>query len=80
MLTRKAWESHQCSRAEKKTSMCGPRSSRTTCQVSFPNVRGAFTFTVESQDAVTATSVALGVLELEAELSTEINGQLFIVL
>ena len=30
--------------------------------------------------AVTATSVALGVPELEAELSTEIDGQLFIVL
>ena len=46
----------------------------------FPNVRGALTFAVESQDAVTATSVALGVLELEVELSTEIDGQLFIVL
>ena len=41
------------------------------------NVRGAL---MESQDAVTATSVALGVSELEAELSTEIDGQLFIVL
>ena len=30
----------------------------------FPNVRGALTFAVESQDAVTATSVALGVPEL----------------
>ena len=46
----------------------------------FPNVRGALTFAVESKDAVTATSVALGVLELEGELSTEIDGQLFIVL
>ena len=45
----------------------------------FPNVR-ALTFAVESQDAVTATSVALGVPELEAGLSTEIDGQLFIVL
>ena len=35
---------------------------------------------VESQDAVTATSVALGLPELEAEMSTEIDGQLFIVL
>ena len=35
--------------------------------VVFPNVRGALSFAVESQDAVTATSVALG-------------GQLFIVL
>ena len=46
----------------------------------FQNVRGALTFAVESQDAVTATSVALGVPELEAGLSTEIDGQLFIVL
>ena len=46
----------------------------------FPNVRGAVTLAVESQDAVTATSVALGVPELEAGLSTEIDGQLFIVL
>ena len=46
----------------------------------FPNVRGALAFAAESQDAVTATSVALGVPELEAELSTEIDGQLFIVL
>ena len=46
----------------------------------FPNVRGALTFAVESQDAVKATSVALGVPELEAELSSEIDGQLFIVL
>ena len=44
----------------------------------FPNVRGALTFAVESQGAVTATSVALGMPELE--LSTEIDGQLFIVL
>ena len=36
----------------------------------FPNVRGALTFAVESQDAVTATSVTLGVPELEAEMST----------
>ena len=46
----------------------------------FPNVRGALSFAVESQDAVTATSVALGVPELEAEMSTEIDGQIFIVL
>ena len=46
----------------------------------FPNVRGALTFAVESQDAVSSTSVALGVPELEAGLSTEIDGQLFIVL
>ena len=46
----------------------------------FPNVRGSLSFAVESQDAVTATAVALGVPELEAEMSTEIDGQLFIVL
>ena len=61
--------------------MCGPRRLRTTCRVcSRTCVEGALTFAVESQDAVTATSVALGVIELEAELSTEKNGQLFIVL
>ena len=46
----------------------------------FPNARGASSFAVESQNAVTATAVALGVPELEAEMSTEIDGQLFIVL
>ena len=46
----------------------------------FPNVRGALSLAVEAQDAVTATAVALGVPELEAGLSTEIDGQLFIVL
>ena len=35
---------------------------------------------MESQDAVTATAVALGVPELEAEMFTEIDGELFIVL
>ena len=46
----------------------------------FPNVRGGLTIAVESQDVVAATSVALGVAELEAEVSTEIGRQLFIVL
>ena len=46
----------------------------------FPNVRGVVSFAVESHDAVTATAVALGLPELEAEMSTEIDGQLFIVL
>ena len=45
----------------------------------FPNVRGILSFAVESQDAVTATTVALGVPELEAEMFSEIDGQLFIV-
>ena len=43
----------------------------------FPNVRGALSFAVE---LVTATAVALGVPGLEAEMSAEIDGQLFIVL
>ena len=46
----------------------------------FPNVRGAWTFAAESQDVVTAATVAVGVPELEAEMSTETDGQLFIVL
>ena len=46
----------------------------------FQHVSGTLTFAVESQGAVTATSVALGVPELEAGLSTEIDGQLFKVL
>ena len=45
----------------------------------FPNVRGALSFAVESQDVVTA-AVALGVPELDAETSAEIDGQLFTVL
>ena len=46
----------------------------------FPNARGASSFAVESQNAVTATAAALGVPELEADMSTETDGQLFIVL
>ena len=46
----------------------------------FPNVRGVLAGSLESQDAVTATAVALGVPEIEAEMSTEIDGQLFMVL
>ena len=46
----------------------------------FPNLCGALAFAVESQDAVTATSVALGVPELGVEMSTETDGQLFRVL
>ena len=45
----------------------------------FPNVRRLLSFAVESQDVVTA-AVALGVPELDAETSAEIDGQLFIVL
>ena len=45
----------------------------------FPNVRGALTFAAGSQDVVTAATVAIGVPELEIGLSTEIDGQLFIV-
>ena len=46
----------------------------------FPNVRGALAFAVESQDVITAGAVALGVLGLGAETSTEIDAQLFVVL
>ena len=46
----------------------------------FPNVRGALAFAAESQDVVTAATVAIGVLELGVETSAEIDGQLFVVL
>ena len=46
----------------------------------FPNVRGVLASAAESQDVVTVTSVALGLPELEAGLSTVIDGQLFRVL
>ena len=46
----------------------------------FPNVRGASAFAAESQDAVTAAAVAVGVPELGVEMSAEIDGQLFVVL
>ena len=36
---------------------------------SFPNVRVALAFAAESQDVVTAATVAVGVLELEAEMT-----------
>ena len=34
----------------------------------FPNARGSLAFAAESQDVVTATTVAVGVPELEAEI------------
>ena len=46
----------------------------------FPNVRGALAFAAESQDVITAATVAIGVLELGVETSAEIDGQLFVVL
>ena len=46
----------------------------------FPNVRGALTFAAESQDAVTAATVAIGVPELGVETSAEMDVQLFVVL
>ena len=46
----------------------------------FPNVRGALAFAAESQDAVSAATVAVGVPELGVEMSAETDGQLFIVL
>ena len=45
-----------------------------------PNVRGALSFAVESQNLVQAAAVALGVPELDAETSAERDEQLFIVL
>ena len=42
----------------------------------FPNVRGALAFAAESQDVVTAATVAIGV----PELGVEIDVQLFVVL
>ena len=46
----------------------------------FPNVRGALAFAAVSQDVVTAATVAVGVSELEAEMSAETVVQLFVVL
>ena len=46
----------------------------------FLNVRGALTFAAESQDVVTAATVAIGVPELGVVTSAEIVGQLFVVL
>ena len=46
----------------------------------FPNVREALTFAAESQDVVTAATVAIGVPELGVETSAEIGVQLFVVL
>ena len=46
----------------------------------FPNVRGALACAAESQDVVTAATVAIGVPELGVETSAEIDGQLFVVL
>ena len=46
----------------------------------FPNVRGALAFAAESQDVVTAATVATGVPELGVETSVEIDGLLFVVL
>ena len=46
----------------------------------FPNVRGALTFAAESQDVVTAATVAIGVPELGVETSAEKDRQLSIVL
>ena len=46
----------------------------------FPNLRGALTFAAESQDVVTAATVAIGVPELGVETSAEMDGQLFVAL
>ena len=44
----------------------------------FPNVRGALAFAAESQDVVTAATIAIGVPELGVETSAEIDVQLFV--
>ena len=41
---------------------------------------GAWAFAAESQDVVTVATVAIGVPELGVETSSEIDGQLFVVL
>ena len=46
----------------------------------FPNVRGALTFEAETQDVVTAATVAIDMPELGVETSAEVDGQLFVVL
>ena len=46
----------------------------------FPNVRGALAFAAESQDVVTAATIAIGVPELGVETSAERDAQLFVVL
>ena len=46
----------------------------------FPNVRGALAFAAESQDVVTAATIAIGVPELGVETTAEIDVQLFVVL
>ena len=43
----------------------------------FPNVRGAMTFAAESQDVVTAATVAIGVLVLGVETSALTEGESF---
>ena len=80
MSIRKAWESRQCSQAEKKQSMCGPKKVENYVSGVFPNVRGALMLAAESQDVVTAATVAIGVRELGVQTSAEIDGQFFVVL
>ena len=58
----------------------GTKKVETHVSGAFPNVRGALAFAAESQDVVTAATVSIGVPELEAETSAEIDGQLFVVL
>ena len=80
MSIRKAWGSHRRSLARQKTSLWEPRKVENYVPGVFPNVRGALALAVESQDEVTAAAVALGELELDDDMSSEVDGQLFIVL
>ena len=81
MSIRKAWESRQCSQAEKNIYFyVWTKKVENYVSGVFPNVRGALTFASEPQDVVTAATVAIGVPELGVETSAEIDGQLFVVL
>ena len=79
-MTREAWESCTVFLGREEDFNVWSKKVENYVSGEFSNVRGALTFAVESQDAVTATSVALGVLELEAVMSTENDGQLLEVL
>ena len=78
LLTRKAWESHQCFSGREEDFDVWAKKVENYVSAVFPNVRGALTFAAESQDVVTAATVAIGVPELGVETSAEKDGQLFV--
>ena len=63
---------------KKETSPCGPRMSRTMCEVCFRTCV-ALSFAMASQDVFTAAVVALGVPELDDDTSAGTHGHLFSV-